>query len=352
MSRGASDTKRKPERTRDGNRGDGSSTCAGSNGRRRPRATESNIPLVSDSFLRPSFTLEQVRTFLTVASREHVTHAAQVLRLSQPAVTQQIQLLERALDVRLLERVGRNVRLTDAGVEVAGACLLIMRALENLENVAQAIRGLKLGSVAIGASQLAANYFLVPVITDFVAVHPQINLGVVVDDAGEVCQHVASGRLECGLIDGPPPAPESNLMCMTVATTEVVIVTHPRHAMSLDAASAGDQLNQSRYLAWSPGSATDMIAAQIIDSHYECYSRIQIGSMEAARRLVLDVPGFVTAMPLVAVSEEIRSGMLTRLCHDSVALPVFAIRRQGPDSPVVEALWQALAQRRLPGWDA
>lgn len=96
-------------------------------GDRRSRERAARAPLASDSFLRPSFTLEQVRTFLAVASREHVTHAAKVLRLSQPAVTQQVQLLERALGVRLLERVGRSVRLTDAGVEVAGACLLVMR---------------------------------------------------------------------------------------------------------------------------------------------------------------------------------------------------------------------------------
>src|SRR5439155_15646192 len=116
---------------------------------RQPRGSRSDRacdPLVSDSFLRPSYTLEQIRTFLAVASREHVTHAARVLRLSQPAVTQQVQLLERALGVRLLERVGRNVRLTSAGVEVAGACLLIMRALENLDGVVQAVQGLDLGS--------------------------------------------------------------------------------------------------------------------------------------------------------------------------------------------------------------
>jgi len=296
--------------------------------------------------LRPSFTLEQIRTFLAVASREHVTHAAQVLRLSQPAVTQQVQLLERALGIRLLERIGRNVRLTGAGVEVAGACLLIMRALENLEGVVRAVRGLDVGSVSLGASHLAANYYLPPVLNDFVAEHPRINVGVVVGDASDVCRQVASGDLECGLIDGAPTAPETSLVRTRVAATDIVIVANPRHAVDDESDQHdGDPPQWSRYLVWGAGSATEAIAAQMLGDHYDRAARLHIGSMEAARRSLLSTPGFVAAMPAVAVRDELGSGALVRLCKTSVALPVFAVRRPGPDSPAVEALWQALIRR-------
>ncbi|HET6214253.1 MAG TPA: LysR family transcriptional regulator [Micromonosporaceae bacterium] len=316
-------------------------------GRRRSTPGNPPGPLVSDSFLRPSFTLEQIRTFLAVASREHVTHAAQVLRLSQPAVTQQVQLLERALGVRLLERVGRSVRLTGAGVEVAGACLLIMRALENLENVVQAVRGLDLGSVSIGASHLAATYFLPSIITDFVAAHPRINVGVVVGDADDVCHQVASGQLECGLIEGAPNPPGAGLVRARVAATEVVIVTHPRHLAYLRANHADDLLCGTRYLVWGPGSAIETLAAELLGDQYEGTPRLQIGSMEAARRSLLHAPGFVAAMPSVAVKDDLGAGALVRVCpQNSAALPVFAVRRRGPDSPAVEALWQALIRRK------
>src|SRR5690349_24996235 len=68
---------------------------------KRPLDNLGGKGVVSDSFLRPTFTIDQIRTFLAVAAREHITHAARVLRLSQPAVTQQVQLLERALGLRL-----------------------------------------------------------------------------------------------------------------------------------------------------------------------------------------------------------------------------------------------------------
>src|SRR5215469_13554391 len=93
-------------------RGNASAGSGRESGSRQADAVESGpeypqTPLVSDSFVRPTFTIEQIRTFLIVASREHITQAARALGLSQPAVTQQVQLLERCLGVRLLERLGR-----------------------------------------------------------------------------------------------------------------------------------------------------------------------------------------------------------------------------------------------------
>ncbi len=292
----------------------------------------------TDSFVRPSFTLEQIRTFLAVASREHVTHAARVLRLSQPAVTQQIQLLERSLGVRLLERVGRNVRLTNAGVEVAGACLLVMRALENLDSTVQALRGLQLGTVSVAASPLAANYFLPPVITEFAATHPQINVVVVVASADDVCEQVASGQVECGMIDGPP-VPAGSLVRNRVATTEMLLVTHPcrdGHGGSTE------DMPCSRLLVWDVGSASGAIIGRMLGDVVDRVPRLQIGSVEAARLLVRSAPGFVTALPSIAVDDDLSSGTLRRLGSRSVTLPIFALRRQGPDGPAAEAMWETL----------
>jgi DNA-binding transcriptional LysR family regulator len=299
------------------------------------------VRLATDSFVRPSFTLEQIRTFLAVASREHVTHAARVLRLSQPAVTQQLQLLERALGVRLLERVGRNVRLTNAGVEVAGACLLVMRALEGLESVVHAVRGLDLGTVSVGASPLAASHFLSPIISRFAVAYARIDVVVAVSEAAEVCQQVASGQVECGLIEGSS-GPEGNLVHTRVATTEVVLVAHPSHVARQG--GPDDPLRDSRLVIWDGGTTSESIAERLLGPAADRVPRLQIGSVEAARTLVLGAPGFVAAMPFVAVREDLESGALSRICSRSVVLPIFAVRRDGTDSPAVEALWQAMTR--------
>jgi DNA-binding transcriptional LysR family regulator len=295
----------------------------------------------SGGFARPAFTLDQVRTFLAVANLEHVTQAARLLRLSQSAVTQQIQLLERALGVQLLERVGRNVQLTNAGVEVAAACLLIMRALDNLQNVVRSVRDLNRGAVSVGASQLAATHFLPGVIAEFARAYPQVRLAVVVASSDEACQQVASGDLDCALVDGTPP-PVANLLQTWVAATEVVMVAHPSHA---GAVPDPDMLNSSCHLVWSPGSASETLATRLFGEDDGRGPRVYIESMETARRLVRESPGFVAAMPLIGVHEDLVSGALARLGPRSETLPVFAVRRDGSASPAREALWQLLIRR-------
>ena len=79
---------------------------------------------------KPAFTLEQLRSFLAVAETEHVSKAAASLFLTQGAVTQQLRHFEQALGLRLLERNGRGVRLTDAGRALAIACRAALRSEE------------------------------------------------------------------------------------------------------------------------------------------------------------------------------------------------------------------------------
>jgi DNA-binding transcriptional LysR family regulator len=312
--------------------------------KQRSQVSSPDFSLVTDSLIRPTFTIEQIRTFLAVAAREHVTHAAQVLRLSQPAVTQQVQLFERALGVRLLERVGRNVRLTNAGVEVAGVCLVIMRALENLERVVQGLRGLDRGSVTVGATELTANVYLPSVLSEFTTAHPGINVGVVVAAGEDVCQDVTAGNLECGLVDGTHE-PLPNLVRTEVTTTDVSLVASPRNPLCGGRALSADLLRASRFLVWESGSAMEAIAVAALGNRYECASPLFVGSMEAARRTVIRSSNFLTVMPSVAVAEDIASGALVALREHCGRLPVYAVRRQGPDTPGVEALWQTLIRR-------
>jgi len=341
---------RGPKPNRDGRLQGGEAEGRDPRAKRGKRSSEkfTDGGVVSDSTLRPSFTIDQVRTFLAVAAREHITHAARVLRLSQPAVTQQVQLFERALGVRLLERVGRNVRLTTAGVEVAGSCLLIMRAMENLEKVVQALRGLERGSVTIGASEIAASYYLPSRLSEFSSAHPGLNIGVFVADSDEVCEEVAAGHLECGLIDGGGEG-QPGLLRVEVAQTDVLMIANPAHPHAGRTECPEALLDGSRFLLWGPGSATEDLTAQWLGSRFETLPQVFIGSLEAARRTVLSSPTFVAAMPSIAVADDVESGALVSIPVPGKPLSLYAVRRRGPDSPGVEAVWQTLLRRRDDG---
>lgn len=306
-------------------------------------AGKSRNQVVSDSFVRPACTIEQIRTFLIVASREHITQAARALGLSQPAVTQQVQLLERALGVRLLERLGRGVRLTEAGEEIAGVCLVIMRALEKLESTAQSIRGLETGSLAVGASQVAASYYLSSPLAEFSAAYPAIALDISIAAASEVCEQVACGLLECGVVDGP--LPKTNLSCVQMATDEVILAVHPAHPLAGQKRVSVDGASGTSYLVWEQGSVGETISARLLGPAYGALPRVRVANLEAARRQLLAEPGLVGALPRIAIADDLASGALATVGRAPVSRSIYAVRRPGSTlGPAADAFWAALAR--------
>jgi DNA-binding transcriptional LysR family regulator len=299
--------------------------------------------LASDSFTRSAFTLEQIRTFLIVASREHITQSARALGLSQPAVTQQIQLLERTLGVSLLERLGRGVRLTEAGEQVAGACLLIMRALENLEQTVDSIRGLEAGTISIGATQVAASYYLAPALTAFCAAHPAVTLDITTSSAPDICDRVTDGTLECALVDGLQ-CPRKKLDCVRVADDELILAVHPGHRLARPERISLEALAGSSFLVWEHGVASELVLARLLGHAFPALPRIRMANIEAVRRTLLADHRLIAAIPRIAVAEDLGKGTLAQVGRRALTRPVWAIRRPGgPLSPAVAEFWDILA---------
>jgi DNA-binding transcriptional LysR family regulator len=314
----------------------------------RPENGRARQSLVSDSFARPAFTLEQIRTFLIVASREHITQAAKALGLSQPAVTQQVQLFERALGVPLLERLGRGVRLSEAGEEIAAACLLIMRSLENLESTARSIRGLEAGSLAMGASQVAGSYYLSSTLAAFSAAHPGVAVDIEIAVSREVCDQVSAGILEFGLVDGP--LPRTRLNCTAVASDEVVLTVHPEHPLAGQEQVSAEGLAGSSYLLWERGSISETIPTRLLGAVYHAIPQIRLANIEAARRMLLAEPCFIAAIPRIAIAEDLARRALAIVGRRPMLRPVYAVRRPGSTlSPAAHAFWSVLtgAQRKV-----
>lgn len=307
----------------------------------RPEATRRRWCLVSDSFARPAFTIEQIRTFLIVAGREHITEAAKVLGLSQPAVTQQVQLLERALGVPLLDRLGRGVRLSEAGEDVAAACLLVMRALENLEGTARSIRGLEAGSLALGVSQVAGSYYLSSVLADFSAAYPGVEVDIEINASDVVCEQVLAGVLEFGFVDGLPP--RTRLSCMRVAIDEVMLTVHSEHPLAGCERISPEGLAGSSCLLWERGPGSEAVPARLIGTLFGELPLIRLANLEAARRMLLAEPRFIAAIPRVAITDDLGRKALAVVGRRPLTRSVCAVRRPGSAlSPAADAFWGML----------
>ena len=121
-------------------------------------------------------TLDQLRIFIAVAEREHLTRAAEALRLTPSAVSSAIHALETRFDVHLFDRVGRRIELNEAGkIFLVEAKATLARA-EAAELALSELGGLMRGTLQIQASQTIASYWLPPALMRLRAAYPSIGI--------------------------------------------------------------------------------------------------------------------------------------------------------------------------------
>src|ERR1700731_2389570 len=167
-------------------------------------------------------TLEQLRVFVAVAERQHVTQAARALNLAQSAASNAIAALESEHDTKLFDRVGRRIELTEAGhVFLAEARAVLARA-EAAELALSEFAGLRRGTLSVQASQTIAGYWLPRHLVAFRRAHAQIQIRLTIGNTEQAATAVESGAAEIGFIEG---AVESERFVVTpVARDQLIVV--------------------------------------------------------------------------------------------------------------------------------
>ena len=289
---------------------------------------------------KPSFTVEQVRSFLAVAEHEHVSRAAASLHLTQGAVTQQVHNFERAIGVRLLERDGRGVRLTDAGRGLAITCRAALRAFEVVEDSARALKMLEAGSLHLGASPTCATHYLPPRLADFTRQFPNVTLNVLVEPSREISNQVKAGALDCALIEGEPLP---DLVNVVLAHDALVLVVHRDHPLAALKRVSPAQLSKYRYLGRGREWSAESTVRTMIGDAYEQSEVLNLGHPEYVRAAALSGLGYA-ALPLLAVRQDIDAGLLMRLPIPAIERPIRAIRRSVQGGPTLEEFWRHLVR--------
>ena len=126
-----------------------------------------------------------ILTFVRLAEVRNFSKTAQQLGYSQSAVTAQIQQLERELDAQLFERIGRQVKLTQAGQRFLPRALDILNAVHRAESVVQEPEQVT-GSLRIGTCESYVISVLPPILTQFIRRFPQVEVRMITGDAQDL----------------------------------------------------------------------------------------------------------------------------------------------------------------------
>lgn len=165
-----------------------------------------------------------------------MTRAAEVVGVSQPALSAMIKKLEGELGVDLLHRTGRGVALTEAGrVFLAFATESILAADAGIKAVRE-IAGLEAGSIRVGAGATAAAYLLPSIVSAVRLEHPGLRFYIREAGSSSVAASTLSGELDLGIVTLPISVPgRADLMTMPLVDDELRLIVPPGHALGEDA---------------------------------------------------------------------------------------------------------------------
>jgi len=172
--------------------------------------------------------ISQLRYFLKVAEVGHFTKAAEELSLSQPALSRSILKLEEELGQPLLERLGRQVVLTEAGVTLRQRAEQICGLLDDVK--AQITDDGKSGLLRVGAIPTIAPYLLPEVFRGFAKACPQSNLRLIEDTTERLVKQCGRGEVDVLVLGLPAETP--HLDCEPLYDEELLLVMPASHALA------------------------------------------------------------------------------------------------------------------------
>ncbi len=149
-------------------------------------------------------TLRQLQVFEAIGRLKSFTRTAEQLFLTQSTVSTQIKNLTEIVGVPLVEYVGKQVRLTEAGRHLYAACQDVFRALDNVDVAVANLRGLTLGALSVSAIT-TAKYFVPEALGRFSQAHPGIDISLHVLNREHVLQRLANNEDDLYILGHDPP---------------------------------------------------------------------------------------------------------------------------------------------------
>ena len=224
-------------------------------------------------------TLDQLRIFVAVAERQHVTHAAEALNVAQSAASHAIASLEDRHQTKLFNRIGRNIELTDAGQAFLKEARAVLATVEAAELALMEFSDLKRGVLSVRASHTIANYWLPRHLAAFRRAYPQIEIRASIGNTAQVATAVEDRETELGFVEAAIHSEQ--LTSTTVARDQIIVVVAPYHELLKRKPLSPTDLMEVEWVLREHGSGTRAVFEDAL---------VAFGLDARALRIALELP--------------------------------------------------------------
>ena len=293
----------------------------------------------------------QLQAFCAVVERESFSQAAVRLGVTQPAISQQVRALEKRVGQQLLDRSGRRVVPTEAGLRLyEGAQRLLALEEQLLEQVAAEDAGALRGRLEIGASTGPGANVVTLLVCEFQLRNPELTVALAVHDTQRIVELVARRELELGVVGAARR--QRSVSFETFFRDEVVLVCPPDHRFAGRTITL-DELRQEPLIVMQAGAGVravieeELRAAGLRLRDFDVH--LELGLQESVKSAVVAGHG-VTFISRSAVESELSAGVLAvaRVEGLEPAREISLVRSVGRAPSRMADAFLAFARERLP----
>ncbi|MCJ2035501.1 LysR family transcriptional regulator [Methylobacterium sp. J-068] len=274
-------------------------------------------------------TLDQLRIFVAVAERQHVTRAAEALNLVQSAVSAAIANIEGRHATKLFHRVGRGIELTEAGRMFLVEARAVLARAEAAELVLADLSGMRRGTLALYASQTIASDWLPRHLVAFRRAYPEIAIRLAVGNTTDAADAVRAGQAELGFVEGALDDP--TLASTTIAQDQLVLVVAPGHAFAGATDLEPENLAGVDWVLREAGSGTrsafEVALTEAGLAPAQLRVTLELPSNEAVRAAV-EAGGGAAVLSETVVAAALRAGTLVRAAFALPSRPFRVLRHK------------------------
>jgi DNA-binding transcriptional LysR family regulator len=265
--------------------------------------------------------LEELVAFCKVVEHKSFSRAAELLGLSQPAVSLQVKSLEAEYGVQLLHRDGFETVPTESGSAVYDTACQIVHLYDRSKQRVRELSDKLDGKLLIGASTGPGEYLLPVLLGQFKAQHPEVDASLRVGDSDEIIDHVVRYRLELGFVG---TSRRDRQLCFdSFIQDQLVLIAHPDHPWAVRSSVSYEELAEAPVILQQHGSGATAALYDALGKYDIGASHLKVvmelGLQESTKAAVR--PGLgVTIISRLGVIEDLGRGVLVEVPIEGMEL--------------------------------
>ncbi|WP_321329003.1 selenium metabolism-associated LysR family transcriptional regulator [uncultured Ilyobacter sp.] len=253
-------------------------------------------------------TLRKLEIFYCVAEKLNMTTVSKEMYISQPAISQMIKEMEEELGVKLFNRLGKRLYLTDEGELFKTYSRRMMNLYQEFEEVLDEKKDLKKGKLKIGASSTIGIYVMPQIIREFIKDYPEIDISLKIGNTEDIANMILKNDIDMAFVEAEVDMNE--IKSEEIWKDELIIITHPDHKWGEYQEIDESDLKSEKFILREEGSGTRKVfEAAMKNNHIKYKESFTLGNTEAIKEIIMTGLG-ISCLSKLTVKKELDEGKL------------------------------------------